>query len=184
MAARSCGRTALTSRRKRSTTSQAERHHPSNVSNQRRYAGVPSRNDAFAHAFATEALSGCARFAAFAVTALFATGAIVALAQPRAPERVSLDALLTRAAWYLDYFVDQFENVVAEEICIQDASVMMPSFHPDGGSRRHRRADVGGGNVARASSRFAIRLPARQVTELRRSGLPACRGSAMNAYCS
>src|SRR5882672_11694063 len=120
-------------------------------------------------------------------TALFATLAMVALAQQsrEAPaERASLDALLTRAAWYLDYFVDQFENVVAEEICIQDASVMMPSFHPDGGSRRHRRADVGGGNVARASSRFAIRLPARQVAELRRSGLPACRGSAMNAYCS
>jgi len=68
-----------------------------------------------------------------AVTALFATGAIVALAQPRAPEHVSLDALLTRAAWYLDYFVDQFENVVAEEICIQDASVMMPSFTPMAG---------------------------------------------------
>jgi len=54
-------------------------------------------------------------------------------AQPDAPERVSLDALLTRAAWYLEYFVDQFENVVAEEICIQDASVMMPSFTPMAG---------------------------------------------------
>jgi len=66
-------------------------------------------------------------------TALFATLAMVALAQQsrEAPaERASLDALLTRAAWYLDYFVDQFENVVAEEVCIQDASVMMPSFTP------------------------------------------------------
>ncbi len=49
----------------------------------------------------------------FAFVALLITSGISGTAQERAPERVSLDALLTRAAWYLDYFVDQFENVVA-----------------------------------------------------------------------
>jgi formylglycine-generating enzyme required for sulfatase activity len=70
-----------------------------------------------------------------AMTALFAATAMVAFAeQPRAPvERASLETLLTRAAWYLDYFVDQFENVVAEEVCIQDSSVMVPTFNPIGG---------------------------------------------------
>src|SRR5258705_6220281 len=66
------------------------------------------------------------------VAGLFAAAAIAA-AQPRAPERVSLEILLTRAAWYLDYFVDQFENVVAEETYIQDASVLLPSFNPAAG---------------------------------------------------
>ena len=33
---------------------------------------------------------------------------------------VALDVVLDRAAWYLDYFIDQFENVVAEENYIQD----------------------------------------------------------------
>src|SRR5215510_8078922 len=59
--------------------------------------------------------------------------AAIATAQPRAPERASLETLLTRAAWYLDYFVDQFENVVAEETYIQDASVLLPIFNPAGG---------------------------------------------------
>ena len=44
--------------------------------------------------------------------------------------RPALDALLSRAASYLDSFIDRFENVVAEEICIQDASVAMPIFTP------------------------------------------------------
>jgi formylglycine-generating enzyme required for sulfatase activity len=57
----------------------------------------------------------------------------VAAAQPRPVERASLETLLTRAAWYLDYFVDQFENVVAEETYIQDANVLVPSFNPAAG---------------------------------------------------
>jgi len=65
--------------------------------------------------------------------ALLITAAVSGAAQPRSAERPSLEALLTRAAWYLDFFVDQFENVVAEEICIQDASVMVPTFNPMAG---------------------------------------------------
>jgi formylglycine-generating enzyme required for sulfatase activity len=64
--------------------------------------------------------------------ALAAACAAAAFAQSQVPERAPLEALLTRAAWYLDYFVDQFENVVAEETYIQDASVMMPIFNPAG----------------------------------------------------
>ena len=45
-------------------------------------------------------------------------------------ERVTLNLLLDRAAWYLDYFIDQFENVVAEENYMQDSSVLLPSFSP------------------------------------------------------
>src|SRR4030095_1460651 len=59
--------------------------------------------------------------------------ATLAAAQPRAPERASLETLLTRAAWYLDYFVDQVENVVAEESYIQDATVVLPSFNTAAG---------------------------------------------------
>src|SRR5215472_3443161 len=48
-----------------------------------------------------------------------------------APEAaIPLAALLERAAWYLDYFIDQFENVVAEESYVQDASVQLPSYSP------------------------------------------------------
>src|SRR5262245_24599618 len=51
----------------------------------------------------------------------------------RAADRPSLDDLLNRAAWYLDYFIDQFENVVAEESYVQDASTLLPSYSPTGG---------------------------------------------------
>ena len=50
-------------------------------------------------------------------------------------ERPALDDLLNRAAWYLDYFIDQFENVVAEETYVQDASTMLPSYSPVSGGR-------------------------------------------------
>ena len=46
------------------------------------------------------------------------------------PERPSLDGLLDRAGWYLESFIDEFENVVAEEIYTQDASTFLPSFQP------------------------------------------------------
>jgi formylglycine-generating enzyme required for sulfatase activity len=47
-------------------------------------------------------------------------------------ERVSLAVLLDRAGWYLDSFIEEFENVVAEEIYTQDASSPLPSFMPTG----------------------------------------------------
>ncbi len=59
----------------------------------------------------------------------------LAAAAAAAPERISLDVLLDRAAWYLDGFVDEFENVVAEERYIQDSTQPLPSFSPLGGGR-------------------------------------------------
>jgi formylglycine-generating enzyme required for sulfatase activity len=74
-----------------------------------------------------------ARFRAF----LFALSlsSTIALAAPQAPVRGALDVLLDRAGWYLDYFVDEFENVVAEERYIQDSSTQLPSFSPVAGGR-------------------------------------------------
>ncbi|MBI3491120.1 MAG: SUMF1/EgtB/PvdO family nonheme iron enzyme [Acidobacteria bacterium] len=66
----------------------------------------------------------------FAVFALCVSAGMVTAAQPR---RVSVEILLDRAAWYLDYFIDEFENVVAEEIYIQDSTVYLPIFSPAGG---------------------------------------------------
>ncbi len=57
------------------------------------------------------------------------------LAAPQPPARVALDVLLDRAGWYLDYFVDEFENVVAEETYTQDSSQMLASFSPIAGGR-------------------------------------------------
>jgi formylglycine-generating enzyme len=54
----------------------------------------------------------------------------VAAAAPGADPRPSLDDLLERTAWYLDYFIDQFENVVAEETYTQDASTLLPILSP------------------------------------------------------
>src|SRR5216683_167589 len=73
-------------------------------------------------------------FAGLAGFALLAGAPFVfAAAQP--PERVSLAVLLDRARWYLDYFVDEFENVVAEETYIQDSALLLPSFSPVAGGR-------------------------------------------------
>jgi formylglycine-generating enzyme required for sulfatase activity len=52
------------------------------------------------------------------------------LAMALAADPVTLDQLLNRSAWYLDYFIDQFENVVAEENYQQDAADPLPSFMP------------------------------------------------------
>jgi formylglycine-generating enzyme required for sulfatase activity len=57
-------------------------------------------------------------------------GASLVFAAAQPPDRVSTDVLLERAGWYLDYFVDEFENVVAEETYIQDSAVPLPSFSP------------------------------------------------------
>src|SRR5690349_16524285 len=56
-------------------------------------------------------------------------------AAPPEGDRVPLDELLDRAAWYLDYFVDEFENVVAAETYIQDSSTPLLSFSPMPGGR-------------------------------------------------
>src|SRR5258708_37883556 len=64
--------------------------------------------------------------------AMFALGlgAAIALAagDPRAADALTLETLLDRAAWYLDYFIDRFENVVAEEEYIQDAATLLPTY--------------------------------------------------------
>src|SRR5216683_833304 len=71
-----------------------------------------------------------------ALIALPLGAAIVVTAAPQPPARVPLEVLLDRAAWYLESFIDEFENVVAEETYIQDSSVMLPSFSPIGGRGR------------------------------------------------
>src|SRR5690349_13362745 len=73
-------------------------------------------------------------FAAAPLVALLG-GATLLVAAPPPGDRVPLDELLDRAAWYLDCFVDEFENVVAEETYIQDSSTMLPSFSPMPGGR-------------------------------------------------
>jgi len=71
-------------------------------------------------------------FAALAATPTAFTGGADGA---KAADRPALDDLLNRAAWYLDYFIDQFENVVAEESYVQDASTLLPSYSPIGGGR-------------------------------------------------
>jgi formylglycine-generating enzyme required for sulfatase activity len=74
-----------------------------------------------------------ARIYAF-VFGSFASSALV-LAAPQTPPKGDLEAVLDRAGWYLDYFVDEFENVVAEENYIQDSSQLLPTLSPAGGGR-------------------------------------------------
>jgi hypothetical protein len=64
-----------------------------------------------------------------AVFALFA-GTVLVLAAPQPPAKPELAAVLDRAGWYLDYFIDEFENVVAEENYIQDSSQLLPTITP------------------------------------------------------
>jgi len=68
------------------------------------------------------------------VVALGISSAIV-VAAPQTPARVPLDVLLNRTAWYLDSFIGEFENVVAEELYVQDSSMSLPSFSPVGRGR-------------------------------------------------
>ena len=71
----------------------------------------------------------------FVAAGLVLGATLLVAAAPPAGEKVSLDELLDRAAWYLDYFVDEFENVVAEETYIQDSSTPLLSFSPMPGGR-------------------------------------------------
>src|SRR5579872_2754994 len=51
-----------------------------------------------------------------AVLIAIVLGAVmVHLAAEKPADRVPLGVVLERAAWYLDYFIDQFENVVRSE---------------------------------------------------------------------
>ena len=79
---------------------------------------------------------------------VLALGAVFA-----ADERVTLDLLLDRAAWYLDYFIDQFENVVAEENYMQDSSVLLPSFTPFTGRGGLATPPPSAADIARARHR-------------------------------
>jgi sulfatase modifying factor 1 len=62
-------------------------------------------------------------------------GTAMVLAAPPVPARAALETVLDRAGWYLDYFVDEFENVVAEETYVQDSSQLLASFSPVSGGR-------------------------------------------------
>ena len=64
-----------------------------------------------------------------AILAACCFSAVLAAVSPDNPP-VALDVMLERAAWYLDYFIDQFVNVVAEEQYAQDSNVLLPSFSP------------------------------------------------------
>src|SRR5207248_7257342 len=69
------------------------------------------------------------------------------------PEKVTIDAMLVRSAWYLDYFIDQFENVVAEEDYVQDSSFFMPTISPFGGGRGIANPTPSASDTARARHR-------------------------------
>ena len=71
----------------------------------------------------------------FAFIVALLVGSAPVLAAPPPPTQADLDGVLNRAGWYLDYFVDEFENVVAEETYIQDSSQLLPTMSPAGGGR-------------------------------------------------
>jgi hypothetical protein len=68
-----------------------------------------------------------------AAAALVLRTPVVARAQE---PNVSLPVVLGRAAWYVDDFTSQFENVVAEENYVQDSSTPMPTVMPRMGRGR------------------------------------------------
>ena len=73
------------------------------------------------------------RIYAFLFASLVGSALVVAAPQP--PAKADLEGVLNRAGWYLDYFVDEFENVVAEENYIQDSSQLLPTISPAAGGR-------------------------------------------------
>ena len=82
------------------------------------------------------------RSCVFALVSAAIRRSALLLAAPQPPVKTELAAVLDRAGWYLDYFVDEFENVVAEERYTQDSSQPLASFSPVTGGR--------GGAVQRA----------------------------------
>lgn len=92
------------------------------------------------------------RLVALAALTAAVVASPVGLASQRSEAVASLDAILERTAWYLDYFIDQFENVVAEENYVQDASSLLPSYSPVVG-RGGVIATPSAGDVSRARHR-------------------------------
>jgi formylglycine-generating enzyme required for sulfatase activity len=80
-------------------------------------------------------------------------GSAVAMAAPQTPVRVPLDVLLDRTGWYLDSFIDEFENVVAEERYNQESSVSLPSFSPFVGRGRGSGVQPSAAEMVRARHR-------------------------------
>ena len=89
----------------------------------------------------------------YAFIVALTAGTAMTLAAPQPPARPTLDVVLDRAGWYLDYFVDEFENVVAEEIYTQDSSQMLPSFSPAAGGRGSIAPPPSPGDLLRARHR-------------------------------
>ena len=85
--------------------------------------------------------------------ALIVSAIAAGAAHLRAADPVTLEGLLDRAGWYLDYFVDEFENVVAEEHYTQDAVVAPADLQPFTRPRRRRAAALGRGHRLRARHR-------------------------------
>ncbi|MFI5178732.1 MAG: formylglycine-generating enzyme family protein [Vicinamibacterales bacterium] len=77
----------------------------------------------------------------------------MALAAQQPPAKVPLEVVLDRAGWYLDYFVDEFENVVAEETYTQDSAQLLPTFSPFGGGRGAVAAQPSAADLLRARHR-------------------------------
>ena len=71
----------------------------------------------------------------YALLVALSAGTVTVLAAPQPAPKPELEVVLDRAGWYLDYFVDEFENVVAEENYIQDSSQLLPTISPAGGGR-------------------------------------------------
>ena len=88
-------------------------------------------------------------------TALVVAAFSSAIALPAAqkPADVPLDVVLDRAAWYLESFVEEFENVVAEEQYTQDASANLPSFSPVIGGRGNLGVQMAASELVRARHR-------------------------------
>jgi formylglycine-generating enzyme required for sulfatase activity len=93
-------------------------------------------------------------FRAALVVAAFSSAIAPAAAQK--PADVPLDVVLNRAGWYLDSFVEEFENVVAEERYVQDSSTNLPSFSPVAVGR-------GGGVVVQSSPSEILRARHREL---------------------
>jgi len=92
-----------------------------------------------------------ARIYAFLFASL--VSAVMLHAAPPAAAKAELDEVLNRAGWYLDYFVDEFENVVAEENYIQDSSQLLPTVSPASGGRGAIAAPPSAAEMLRARHR-------------------------------
>jgi len=91
------------------------------------------------------------RFRMALIVAVFSSA--IALAAAQKPAEASLDAILDRAGWYLDSFIAEFENVVAEEHYTQDASSNLPSFSPVAGGRGGAGVQMAASDLVRARHR-------------------------------